>query len=97
MGKRSRSKTPWPKRHDTETKHTVRKWICAGCRKETQLLNCADGAKRCPRCKAAFDRERERLASQPVVTEAPMIQTPGPLVPAEIQPAGQVVVPPRVG
>ncbi len=103
MGKRSQSRTKWPTRHDAPCSthdehghpvakdwthpHTVRRWICAGCRKEVQLVNCADGAKRCPSCKAAFDREREASQSAPIVAPSPPL----------IQPAGQLVTPPRVG
>jgi siroheme synthase (precorrin-2 oxidase/ferrochelatase) len=54
MGIRSQQRTTWPKRHDAPTHHTVRRWICADCLKQTQLVNCADDKKRCPECKTKW-------------------------------------------
>ncbi len=55
MGKRSQGKSKWTKRHDVPTGHTNRIWICADCRKPTQLINCNDGKQRCTVHKAEFD------------------------------------------
>lgn len=89
MGKRSQARTRWPKWHDAPTAHTVRVWICAGCRDRCQLIACADGKQRCPGCKAKFDR-RQTEEQESVLAAAK--HTPGPILPA-----GQVVRPPRVG
>ena len=63
MGKRSRAQTTWKRQREAATpvpaRRTVRIWICADCRKPTQLIRCADGRQRCPTCKAGFDRRPE--------------------------------------
>lgn len=46
MGKRSRERKQWPKRHDAPTRHTVRRWVCADCgaaRPVGTLIACEDG------------------------------------------------------
>lgn len=61
MGKRSQARTNWKKRARIQASdgRGVRIWICAACRKPTQLIRCADGLQRCPTCKAGFDGRPE--------------------------------------
>jgi len=86
MGKRSQARTRWPKRHDAPTVHTLRLWICAGCQaRDCQLIACLDGKQRCPRCKPAFDRDRESVLVAVPHIASPIIAPP------------TIVTPPRVG
>lgn len=72
MGKRSQSRTTWSNRRSKPTVRMIRRWVCAGCKKQTQLIACTDGKQRCVTCKAAFDRQ----AYLPIVSPGQLVQPP---------------------
>ncbi|MFB3816128.1 MAG: hypothetical protein ACE147_00575 [Candidatus Methylomirabilales bacterium] len=118
MGKRSRERKSWPRRHDDASgrshrrPHTVRRWVCAdsvvdgkvqlACA-DGMLITCSDGLQRCPHHKVLFDKARleQRAQAAAAARHAPpdlvVVHKGAAVGPTSVQPAGQIVHPPRVG
>ena len=62
MGKRSRERRTWAKKHEAPAgPRMVRVWVCVDCRKQgVQLLIGPDGYRRCVTCATAVARLPER-------------------------------------